>query len=59
MLEFFGILFIFLVGILFGFLRGWTFAHKVVADECKLLNRFYVGKEVFHCVLVETKDDTK
>lgn len=35
------------------YLLGWIVAHKTVADECKRLGKFYVGKEVFHCIKAE------
>lgn len=35
------------------YLLGWIVAHKTVANECKRLGKFYVGKEVFHCIKVE------
>lgn len=31
----------------------WGLAHHEVANECKLLGRFYVGSQVFECTKVE------
>ena len=36
-----------------GFFIGWLYAHSVIANECRKLGRFYVGKSVFNCT--ETK----
>ena len=35
---------------------GWTAAHSTVADECKQLGNFYVGKIVYEC---KVKGETK
>ena len=42
-----------LFSLLIGFLIGWSYAHLVVATECKKLGGFYVGKTVFKCVEVK------
>lgn len=31
------------------FMTGWSSAHITVANECKLLNTFYVGSTVYEC----------
>lgn len=46
---------IFILVILWVFWRGWVIAHLTVADECKKLGKFYVGKDVFECVKIEEK----
>lgn len=33
---------------------GWVAAHQTIAKECKKLGGFYVDKEVFKCVKVES-----
>ena len=38
-----------------GFFVGWVYAHNVIANECRKLGRFYVGKSVFNCT--ETNND--
>ena len=43
-----------LVAFLAGCLLGWVQAHHVVADECRKLGSFYVGRSVFKC-LEETR----
>lgn len=40
---------------LIGYLWGWAQAHYTVADECTKLGAFYVGKRVFKCTEIETK----
>jgi hypothetical protein len=54
---------IFLVSLLFlvlgyclGHVDGWSSAHTTVASECHRLGSFYVGKEVFKCVLIVPTD---
>lgn len=42
-----------LIGTLIGYHCGWRSAHVTVADECRMLGRFYVGKSVFHCYKIE------
>lgn len=32
---------------------GYARAHYVVAHECKMLGKFYVGKKVYHCDRIE------
>lgn len=39
-----------IVSFLIGMARGWVIAHWTVAEECKRLGGFFVGKEVFKCV---------
>ena len=39
-----------IVPFLVGVARGWVSAHGTVAEECKRLGGFFVGKEVFKCV---------
>lgn len=43
-------------GILIGWLYGWLHAHNTVANECKKLGSFYVGKTIFKCAEIEQKD---
>ncbi|HHE3654169.1 TPA: hypothetical protein ACPDWD_001486 [Pasteurella multocida] len=39
-------------------LSGWIFAHNTIADECKKLGKFYVGKTVYECTAIkEEKND--
>ena len=45
----------FIIGIFIGYLIGWWNAHHTVANECKRLGKFYVGKETFECVKIEEK----
>lgn len=40
----------FVVGLLPGLLIGWIIAHNVVASECRLLEGFYVGNQVYYCM---------
>jgi hypothetical protein len=40
----------------FTFGLGWVMAHNTVADECKQLGGFYVGKTVYEC---KVKGETK
>ena len=35
-------------------LSGWYFAHSTVATECERLGKFYVGKNVYQCLKIET-----
>ncbi len=44
----------FLIIGLFCYWWGWTRAHSVVAEECRRLGSFYVGKCTFKCI--EIKD---
>lgn len=39
-----------------GWLGGWIYAHKTVADECRKLGKFYVGKTVFECKAIADKE---
>lgn len=39
-----------------GYKRGFVMAHITVADECRKLGKFYVGKTVFTCTSIEEKD---
>lgn len=32
-----------------GALIGWIYAHATVANECRRLGGFYVGKSTFRC----------
>ena len=41
-----------IVPFLVGVARGWVSAHGTVAEECKRLGGFFVGKEVFKCVRI-------
>ena len=36
--------------------HGWVQAHHVVATECELLGKFFVGKKVYSCVKIEEKE---
>lgn len=49
-----------IVGIFIGFYVGYVWAHYTVANECKKLGGFFVGKETFKCtkIEVETSNDT-
>lgn len=41
---------------------GWNYAHYIVARECRLLGKFYVGDTVYECAAVvekHKKEDTK
>jgi hypothetical protein len=38
-------------------LSGWYFAHNIVATECERLGKFYVGKNVYQCSKIESKDE--
>ena len=40
----------FIVGLLPGLFLGWLLAHNVVASECRLLEGFYVGNQVYYCM---------
>lgn len=44
-----------LAGAWLGYWVGWINAHHTVADECRKLGAFYVGKRVFKCTEIETK----
>nr|WP_315064847.1 hypothetical protein [uncultured Haemophilus sp.] len=37
-------------------LSGWYFAHSTVATECDRFGKFYVGKNVYQCSKIESKD---
>lgn len=43
------------VGFASGQRKGWIEAHVTVADECRKLGKFYVGKTVFTCTHIEEK----
>ena len=45
-----------LVSSLAGYAYGWGRAHNVVARECRMLGRFYVGRSVFLCTEVKEAD---
>ncbi|EPK5036987.1 hypothetical protein [Pseudomonas aeruginosa] len=32
-----------------GWFGGWVYAHYTVAEECRKLGKFYVGKTIFEC----------
>jgi len=57
-MEFIAMAVLTVVGYVMGFSsghrKGWVDAHLTVADECKKLGKFYVGKEVFTCTKTET-----
>jgi len=42
-----------------GWLSGWYFAHHTVAEECKKLGGFYVGKTVYRCTEIIQQDNTE
>ncbi len=39
-----------------GWFGGWVYAHYTVADECRKLGKFYVGKTVFECKAITEKE---
>lgn len=41
-----------IVSFLIGMARGWVSAHGMVAEECRRLGGFFVGKDVFKCVKI-------
>lgn len=41
---------LFTVGVFIGIYFGWAFAHYAIAEECRRLGGFFVGKSVFTCV---------
>jgi len=43
-----------LIGLIAGKYIGWNAAHHCVAEECRRLGSFYVGKSIFKCI--EIKD---
>jgi hypothetical protein len=43
-----------LIGLLIGKFIGWNSAHHTIAQECRKLGGFFVGKSVFKCT--ELKD---
>jgi Na+(H+)/acetate symporter ActP len=46
----------YLIGIAIGWLIGWSYAHYIVARECRLLGAFYVNDTVYKCVeIIEDK----
>lgn len=47
----------FIFGLLIGWLCGWLHAHSAVAEECRKLGSFYVGKSVFKCSEIVTRDE--
>lgn len=42
-----------LIGAFVGYSYGWNAAHRTVANECKMLGSFYVGKTVYKCTEVK------
>lgn len=41
-----------------GWWIGWVHAHYTVADECRKLGKFYVGKTIFECkAITENEGD--
>lgn len=42
--------------ILIGICIGWAVAHSTIADECRRLGGFYVGKSTFKCVEEKNHD---
>ncbi len=49
----------FLVGLGAGWLCGWIFAHKTVAQECEERGWFFVGRKTFRCVEITTTRPSK
>ncbi|HBO3027804.1 TPA: hypothetical protein L4Q98_005837 [Pseudomonas aeruginosa] len=45
-----------LVFMAIGWLGGWIHAHYTVAEECRKLGKFYVGKTVFECKAITEED---
>ena len=43
----------FLIGLLLGLMFGWNSAHHTIANECKKLGGFFIGREIFKCIKVE------
>jgi len=41
-----------IIGLFIGHLVGWVRAHRMVAEECELLGRFFVCKKVFYCTSI-------
>ena len=37
------------------YVAGWVRAHFVIANECKMLGKFYVGDRVFECTKISKK----
>lgn len=48
------------IAIWFAYELGWSYAHYVVAKECKLLGKFYVGDTVYECTAIvdKSKEET-
>lgn len=46
-----------ILSMFFAFYIGYVVAHHEIASECKRLGGFYVGKETFKCVKVDTLRD--
>ncbi|RAL82759.1 hypothetical protein CSC34_5101 [Pseudomonas aeruginosa] len=45
-----------LVFMAIGWFGGWIHAHYTVAEECRKLGKFYVGKTVFECKAITEED---
>lgn len=41
---------------LIGYAFGWGRAHSVIAEECRRLGGFYVGRSVFRCTEIKEED---
>ena len=41
---------LFLIGVFIGIYFGWVVAHYTIAEECRRLGGFFVGKSIFKCV---------
>lgn len=41
-----------IIGLFIGNFVGWVRAHSMVAEECELLGRFFVGKKVYYCTSI-------
>lgn len=49
----------YMIGSFDGHRRGWVEAHLTVADECRKLGKFYVGKSVFTCTEIKEPEECK
>ena len=51
-----------IAAVLIAYIAGWLRAHRTIAQECKKLGKFYVGKEVFECTKIsgpETEEEVR